>query len=210
MHKHTIFTIGSIEQQLYISSNPSGKLMVIFPGMGYNCDKPLLHYAKKVGMDKGFSVLCIKYGSMHFQKSKVLAALEPTYQMSRRAVEYALLVLDASCKDVVFISKSLGTVAAGRITEQLEDKNSRMTIRNFFLTPLEQTLPFAVNPDDYLVYGTDDPMSTKEVKQAFSDTPLHISVYEGADHSLEVEDDNMKSIEYLKEVVKSYENVIKI
>ena len=30
------------------------KLAVFFPGVGYNCDKPLLYYTKKLAKEHGF------------------------------------------------------------------------------------------------------------------------------------------------------------
>ena len=39
----------------------SKKLAVIFPGIGYHTDKPLLYYSKKLAKTKDYEVVEIKY-----------------------------------------------------------------------------------------------------------------------------------------------------
>ena len=39
----------------------SEKLVVIFPGMGYNGDKPLLYYTKKLAKAAGYDVIDVTY-----------------------------------------------------------------------------------------------------------------------------------------------------
>ena len=40
------------------------KLAVIFPGIGYHKDKPLLYYASKLVSEKGYDVINIEYHDM--------------------------------------------------------------------------------------------------------------------------------------------------
>ena len=37
------------------------KLCILFPGIGYHCDKPLLYYAAKLARSKGYEVKALKY-----------------------------------------------------------------------------------------------------------------------------------------------------
>ena len=37
------------------------KLAVIFPGIGYHVDKPLLYYSRKLAGEAGFSVVGVPY-----------------------------------------------------------------------------------------------------------------------------------------------------
>lgn len=38
------------------------KLVIIFPGIGYHCDKPLLYYAKKLAKEHGYEeIVSLKY-----------------------------------------------------------------------------------------------------------------------------------------------------
>ncbi|WP_053243092.1 hypothetical protein [Clostridium sp. DMHC 10] len=45
----------------YYSEESSKALAVIFPGLKYGHDKPLLHYARKAAQISGKDVLCLNY-----------------------------------------------------------------------------------------------------------------------------------------------------
>lgn len=38
------------------------KIAVIFPGVGYHVDKPLLYYSRKLADQYGYEVVCADYG----------------------------------------------------------------------------------------------------------------------------------------------------
>ena len=38
------------------------KLAVIFPGVGYHTDKPLLYYSKKLAAQNGYEIIEVPYG----------------------------------------------------------------------------------------------------------------------------------------------------
>ena len=37
------------------------KIAVVFPGIGYHADKPLLYYSKEIAAQCGLEVLCLRY-----------------------------------------------------------------------------------------------------------------------------------------------------
>lgn len=37
------------------------KLAVIFPGIGYTADKPLLHYSKRIAANHGYEIRIVDY-----------------------------------------------------------------------------------------------------------------------------------------------------
>ena len=39
------------------------KLAVIFPGVGYHTDKPLLYYSKKLAAESGYMIKEVSYGN---------------------------------------------------------------------------------------------------------------------------------------------------
>ena len=59
------------------------KLAVIFPGIGYHKDKPLLYYAAKLMQNKGYDVINIEY---HDMPQKIRGNAE----MMRTAAELAI------------------------------------------------------------------------------------------------------------------------
>ena len=39
------------------------KLAVLFPGIGYHVDKPLLYYGRKLAVQRGYEVVGVPYGN---------------------------------------------------------------------------------------------------------------------------------------------------
>ena len=46
----------------YDSDKSAPKLAVIFPGIGYTADKPLLYYASRLARHYGYQILAVSYG----------------------------------------------------------------------------------------------------------------------------------------------------
>ena len=40
------------------------KIAVLFPGIGYHTDKPLLYYSRKLAMERGYEIAEVKYGEL--------------------------------------------------------------------------------------------------------------------------------------------------
>ena len=73
----------------------SKKLAVIFPGIGYHKDKPLLYYSTKLVQGAGYDVIHVEYHDMP-QKIKGNAA------MMQKAAELAYAQTEEQLKDVAF------------------------------------------------------------------------------------------------------------
>lgn len=39
------------------------KIAVLFPGIGYTCDKPLLYYTGKLAVARGYKIVKVEYGN---------------------------------------------------------------------------------------------------------------------------------------------------
>ena len=89
------------------------KLAVLFPGIGYHVDKPLLYYGAKLAKQYDFEIVEVKYGEFpeNIQGSK---------EKIQEAVWRGIIFAENSLKEVrfekydevVFISKSIGTAIA--------------------------------------------------------------------------------------------------
>ena len=99
--------------------------------------------------------------------------------------------------DVLFISKSIGTIIATSYAEKYELKHAR----HILYTPLAQTFHFA--PTNAIAFiGTADPWSdTDEIIRLVDANHISIAVYEGCNHSLECAD-TLKNIENLKDIMQ--------
>ena len=122
------------------------KLAVIFPGMNYNSNKPLLYYIKKILIKEEFDIVEIEYGKLPNEKK---TAFEIAIAKANERIKD---ILWADYDDVLFVSKSIGTVLAGKIASTL-----KLPIRHIYLTPVNETLPFMIG-DGIVFSGKADPM----------------------------------------------------
>lgn len=174
------------------------KLTVIFPGIGYHCDKPLLYYSKKLAAELGYEeTVCLTYtfssGNIRGNEQKMKEAFD---SLSAQAAQELELV-DWTCyDDILFLSKSIGTVIASFYAAE-----KHITCRQVLYTPLTQTYKFA--PKNGIAFlGTDDPWSIpSEVIKTSRTAGIPIEVYEHANHSLETTD-TMRNLAILSDVMQ--------
>lgn len=181
------------------------KLAVLFPGFGYSCDKPLLHYARRAAEQFGYDVLPIFYPAdlPTWDKAalahSVAACLPSALSAARDAVHMARERRHYT--ELVFFSKSFGTVVAGALSAELQWR----AVRNFYLTPLNQTMPYMEAAPCEAATGTMDPHLSADVRHQMAllhGVTLHICP--GANHSLEVPGDAAASVRVLESMVESY------
>ena len=103
--------------------------------------------------------------------------------------------------DVLFISKSIGTIIAASFAEKYRLKHAR----HILYTPLAETYLFApkfVSNHAIGFIGTADPWSDTDEIIRLSDTNhVPLTVYDGCNHSLEC-NDALKNIDTLRDVME--------
>lgn len=180
------------------------KLLVIFPGIGYHADKPLLYYGRKLAEAGGYTeqittAYTFSGGNIRGNESKMKEAAENLYA---QAEEMLKEVFWADYDDILFMSKSIGTI----IATQYASRHHLKGVRHILYTPLEYT--FLDAPQDAIAFiGTNDPWSDVAKVIALCDEyhiPLH--VYDGGNHSLEKEDvlENLQIMEDVMAYTKDY------
>ena len=116
------------------------KLLVLFPGVGYSNARPLLYYAKRMGQEKGYEVLELEYSRM---PEHPFDNLKETAKIVCACAEAWAKHVDWEKYDkIAFVSKSVGTVAAGFLTRRLAETGGCVQIVNLFLTPIEPTFKY--------------------------------------------------------------------
>ncbi|MBD5549753.1 MAG: alpha/beta hydrolase [Lachnospiraceae bacterium] len=175
------------------------KTAVYFPGIGYHCDKPLLYYSRSIASKLGYEdSRNVNYtynaGNIRGNDEKMKEAYEELF--SQTEAELADIVW-ADYDDVLFISKSIGTIIAASYAEKYGLKHAR----HILYTPLTQTYLFA--PDHAIGFiGTADPWSnTDEIIRLSNINHIPLTVYDGCNHSLEC-NDTLKNLEILKDVMQ--------
>ena len=158
------------------------KIAVIFPGVGYKFDRPLLYYAGKAAQEEGYEVIRVDFVNIDKECLRKAETMKEGFDEAVRQAELQLKDLDpASCHDIVFISKSIGTVVASCYAHM-----HHIPAGQIYLTPLEPTFRFVSEGNGIVFFGDDDPwIDTDTIRELCEAKGLRYSVIEGANHSLE-------------------------
>ena len=178
------------------------KICVLFPGVGYTVDRPLLYYTGKKARKMGYEIIGIRFHDLPKNiagdEKKKRQAFE--IAMEQTAEQLKSIDFDA-CEEILFAGKSIGTVVAAAYAKSLSE-NLRARIRFLYYTPLANTFSYA-EPESGIVFtGTADPwVKPGEIPAAAGKLGLPCHIYENANHSLETGDVE-HDIEILGEVIK--------
>lgn len=178
-------------------------LTVLFPGFGYGCDRPLLRAAYEKAVSAGHDVIQLQYGRLYYKNMPLKEAVAKSFPIALKSSLKALEEpFSKEYKAVYFVSKSFGTMVAGEITRQWESKN----IKNFYLTPIEESFCYLAERPSLAAAGTNDPLIAGNFIKKLQDTGMtELFVYQRADHSLEVKEDKKQSIWILEDIRKKYD-----
>ena len=173
------------------------RLAVIFPGIGYHTDKPLLYYSKKLAREREYEIIEVKYGEM---PSGVKGNAKKMREAFARALEYATEQLAAVCfadyDEVLFVSKSVGTAVAAAYA-----KYNRIAARQVYYTPVAESFE-AITRVGIVFHGTADPWAdTQLIKAACAKRELPLYLTEHANHSMET-GNVVRDLEILGEIME--------
>ncbi len=154
---------------------------VLFPGIGYTCDKPLLYYAAKAASEAGYEVIRAAYGNFPRNVKGDPQKMRACFLSAFEQAEALLQEVDWSgCGRIVFIGKSIGTVVAARYAGK-----HGLSVGSVLLTPLKETFDVP-NKRAIAFHGTADPWAeTDEIAAACAEQGIPLYRTDGANHSLE-------------------------
>lgn len=179
-------------------------LVIVLPGAGYTTQAPLLYYTTGAFYNKGFDVLHINYS---------FSGQELTSLNERDFAKDVLFAINSAINDKKYsnyyiVAKSIGTKALSYLIDHPMFKDAKVV----WLTPLLQNdavFNAMVNSNNkgLCVIGEKDHFCFIEERfEKLKTIPnLTFHVVEEGNHSLELENDPIKSIEILKNVI-SYLN----
>ena len=179
------------------------KLCVLFPGIGYHCDKPLLYYSGKLARARGYEVIALKYSGFP-------DGAKGNDEKMRLAAAHALMQTEQQLENVrfgdygrvVFVGKSIGTAAC--LAYKAKHGISACGI---LFTPLEFT--FEYETEGFCAFhGTADPWAaTNEIKRLCAERGVPLYITPNANHSLETADP-LEDIKALDGIMEKAANII--
>ena len=174
------------------------KLAVLFPGIGYTCDKPLLYYAGKLAQGLGYELKRVEYGNFPAGIKGNREKMKAAFESALTQTEEILKNVDFSqYEDILFISKSVGTVVAACYRQKYH-----IACRSISFTPLEETFMFIeahdIVPTDtmprecasaggIMFHGTKDPWvrDSSLIRKGCERIGQPLYITENGNHSLE-------------------------
>ena len=162
------------------------KIAVIFPGIGYHADKPLLYYSARMAeREFGYQIVRVEYSTspenIKGDSKKIRQAVELYVSDALRCLQQADV---KEAETILFLSKSIGTIVAGACASELGIKT-----KNIYYTPLEETFSIITPGSGIAFHGTADPWAvTAEVRKCAEEMGIPLYITEEANHSLETGD----------------------
>ena len=163
------------------------KIAIIFPGMGYHSDKPLLYYAKRLAREHGYELLEVSYvfnmrarDIMNNADAKKEAFLYAVGETKKQLASVGF----TDHRDVLFIGKSIGTAVAA-----FYDRENGINAGHIVFTPVSETFTHLREESGIVFHGTADPWCETELVEAkCRELGLRLYEIDDANHSLETGD----------------------
>ena len=173
-------------------------LMILFPGRNYSCDKPLLYYAGQMFRSRGYDVIRLDYNTrLKGDKEDVEGLIDEAWPMIKQQLSK---VNFSAYKDIVFVSKSMGTTLAGRAEESFS-----LRVRHIFLTPVASALKFMRTGHCIVIAGKEDKMLDERKLRIFcAQENVALKQFDDVGHSLECFDDISVTFAILMVIVRMY------
>lgn len=172
------------------------KLAVLFPGIGYHVDKPLMYYGRKLAVQRGYEVKGVPYGNFPDGVKGSPEKMKQAFLCAMQQTEEILGSMDFSqYEEILFISKSVGTAVASAYGAK-----HGLHTRNLYFTPVEESFSFMEQPG-VVFHGTADPwVMTETVRKGCREKGFPLILIERGNHSLET-GKTKRDLKILKKVI---------
>ena len=180
-------------------------IAVLFPGIGYTCDKPLLYYSEKLVRERGYEVVRVPYGGFPPNVKGDPVKMYQCFVSAREQSEDILRDVEwDQYSEIVFFSKSVGTAVALSYAAE-----HGLGARQVLFTPLAETFRFPVVVGSAIAFhGTGDPWAgTEEIVRICEEKQVPLYLTPKANHSLEC-GKVRKDIKTVREVMKTVEEFL--
>lgn len=160
------------------------KIAVVFQGVGYTKDRPLLYYAGKIAISFGYELVWPDFSGLVWSKEalKDPVRMEEILNVCIGRAEAACQAKNITADDkLLFLSKSIGTVVAAAYANQ-----QGLPAKQIFFTPLPDMERFVEAGNGLVFYGSADPYALPEtIERLCHEKQLEAYRIDNANHSLE-------------------------
>ncbi len=196
-----------VPHTFYEQEESASEVALLLPGMGYTSHMPLLYYPARVMLSLGADVLALEYDYNRREDFMALPGEERKKWLLTDVTSACRTMLKGgSYQEITLIGKSLGTRAMGHLLttdDQLREANA------IWLTPVLRSESLCRQIKEWgrrslIVIGTADPHYNQallgEIQGA---TDSEMLIIEGANHSLEIGEDVLRSFDALQRVIRA-------
>ena len=180
----------------------SDKIAVLFPGIGYTCDKPLLYYSGKLAARNGYEIVPVPYGNFPSGVKGNREKMEQAFYSAMEQAEEILQNIDwKQYSEILFFSKSVGTIVSSAYA-----RKHQLSVKNILLTPVKDTFSFA-DGNSIAFHGTSDPWAeTEDIAESCKKLNIPLYITDHANHSLETGDvmTDIRNLSHVMEAITKF------
>ncbi|MDO4491171.1 MAG: alpha/beta hydrolase [Lachnospiraceae bacterium] len=179
------------------------KIALLFPGIGYHTDKPLLYYSKGLAAKHGYRIIEVSYSGFPANVKGDAEKMKQCFQMALEQTEEILKEEHLQRAELLVLAKSVGTAVAAAYLEKYH-----LTAKCVYYTPVEQSFQFIRANSGIAFTGTADPwVETEIVKACCEKMQLPLTIIPEGNHSLET-GDVFRDLEIIQEVMEETEKFL--
>lgn len=190
----------SIPFRLIEQKEGTNSLVIVLPGAGYSTQAPLLYYTTGLFYNKGFDVLHINYS---FNRHEMSNLNETDLARDILAI-IETAINDKKYSNFYIVAKSIGTKVLRCLLDDTMFKDAKLV----WLTPLLQNdevfhAMLNSNHKALSIFGDKDRhcFIVERFEKLKNNPNLTLKMVKGGNHSLELDEDPIKSIDVLKKVI---------
>jgi predicted alpha/beta-hydrolase family hydrolase len=200
----------AVPNRLFRQTTGSHTLAVVFPGLHYTADMPLLYYTSKVLTGRRCDVLQVNVDYTISAYRSLPAEERARWLAADASAAYGVGIKYRDYTQLILAGKSIGTLA---LTHLIGSGTGTQAI-TIWLTPLLRqaqlvTAARQCSQPALFVAGTADPNFDDEaLTQICTNRQAELVLIEGADHSLEIPTDLFGSLRALDEILTGIDDFL--
>ena len=136
---------AKVSGHLAAADKTAPKLAVIFPGIGYTADKPLLYYTSRLARKHGYQIQTVSYGTLPENIKGDSVKMRQAFDLALAQTEESLRDIDwISYGSILFISKSIGTAISSAYAALNIILNAKISCLRHWQTPSPSRSPGSI------------------------------------------------------------------